>query len=157
MLDLNDIKQRLSAYLGAPVSCLSVLASGWETTVFEFTLEAASKAFAAIRAGEPIVLRVYQGSAVDAKGAREYTTIDRLFAAGYCVPRPYAFEADHCALGAPFLIMQRLAGGPLFTIRSFSSSLKTFSMAFFFFFRAPSRVPNLDHAPPRARESPRPH
>jgi aminoglycoside phosphotransferase (APT) family kinase protein len=155
MLDLNDIKQRLSAYLGAPVSRLSVLASGWETTVFEFTLEAASKAFAAIRAGESMVLRVYQGSAADAKGAREYTTIDRLFAAGYCVPRPYAFEADHRALGAPFLIMQRLAGGPLFTIRSFPSSLKTFSMAFFSFVRAQSRLHKLDPASPGVREIPR--
>ena len=52
MLDPRDIAQRLSAYLGAPVARLSVLASGWETTVFEFTLEAASQRFAAIPVGD---------------------------------------------------------------------------------------------------------
>ena len=144
MFDLHEIAQRLSAYLGAPIAQLSILASGWETTVFEFSLEAASKRCAAVPVGVPMVLRFYQGSAADAKGAREYTTIDRLFAAGYPVPRPYAFESDHRALGAPFLIMQRLAGGPLFAVRSFPSAFKTFSMAFFSFVRTQSKLHKFD-------------
>ena len=145
MLDPRDIAQRLSTYLGAPVARLSILASGWETTVFEFTLQAESKSFA-IPAGDSKVLRFYQGSAADTKGAREHITIDRLFAAGYPVPRPYAFEGDHRALGAPFLIMQRLAGGPLFTVRSFPNAFKTFSMAFFSFVQAQSKLHKLDPA-----------
>jgi aminoglycoside phosphotransferase (APT) family kinase protein len=145
MPDSRDIAQRLSEYLGAPIARLSILASGWETTVFEFTLEAESKSFA-IPAGEPKVLRFYQGSAADAKGAREHVTIDRLFAAGYPVPRLYAFEGDHRAMGAPFLIMQRLAGGPLFTVRSFPNAFKTFSMAFFSFVQAQSKLHKLDPA-----------
>ncbi len=155
MLDACDIEQRISAYLCAPVASLSVLASGWETTVFEFTLRSASKMCAAIPAGQSMVLRFYQGSAADAKGAREHTTIDRLFAAGYCVPRPYVFEADHRALGAPFLIMQRLAGGSLFAIRSFPTAFKTFSMAFFSFVRAQSRLHKFDPASAGLREIPR--
>jgi aminoglycoside phosphotransferase (APT) family kinase protein len=144
MLDPRDIAQRLSAYLGAPVARLSVLASGWETTVFEFTLETASQRFAAVPVGVPMVLRFYQGSAADSKGDREHATIERLFAAGYPVPRAYAFEGDHRGLGAPFLIMQRLAGGPLFAARNFPSSFKTFSMAFFSFVRTQSRLHKLD-------------
>jgi aminoglycoside phosphotransferase (APT) family kinase protein len=155
MLDPRDIAQRLSAYLDAPIARLSILASGWETTVFEFTLEAASKSCASIPVGIPMVLRFYQGSAADAKGAREHTTIDRLFAADYPVPRPYVFEADHRALGAPFLIMQRLAGGPLFAVRSFPSAFKTFSMAFFSFVRTQSRLHKLDPAGAGLREIPR--
>ena len=155
MLDPRDIEQRLSAYLCAPVARLSVLASGWETTVFEFTLQSASKPFAAIPAGQSMVLRFYQGPAADAKGAREHTTIDRLCAAGYCVPRPYVFEADHRALGAPFLIMQRLAGGTLFAVRSFPSTFKIFSMAFFSFVRAQSRLHKFDPASAVLREIPR--
>ncbi len=155
MLDAGDIERRLSTYLGAPVARLSILASGWETTVFEFTLESASKSFAALPVGQSMVLRFYQGSAADAKGAREHITIDRLFAAGYPVPRPYAFEADRRALGAPFLIMQRLAGGPLFAIRSFPSAFKTFSMAFFSFVRTQSKLHKLDPASPGLREIPR--
>src|SRR5258708_19548670 len=130
MLDSRDITQRLSAYLGAPVARLTILASGWETTVFEFTLEAASKSCASIPVGVPMVLRFYQGSAADAKGIREHTTIDRLFPADYPVPRPYAFESDHRALGAPFLIMQKLAGGHLFAVRRFPSPVKTLPPAF---------------------------
>src|SRR5208282_4820439 len=91
----------------------------------------------------------------DAKGARENTTIDRLFAAGFPVPRPYAFEADHRALGAPFLIMQRLAGGTLFAVRSFPSAFKTFSMAFFSFVRAQSKLHKFDPASAGLREIPR--
>ena len=155
MLDLRDIEQRLSAYLGAPVARLSILASGWETTVFEFMLEAASKAFAAIPVGRAMVLRFYQGPAADPKGARESTTIDRLFAAGYAVPRPYVFEADHRALGAPFLIMQKLVGGPLFTVRSFPSAFKTFSIAFFSFVRTQARLHKLDPSSAGLREIPR--
>src|SRR5271167_2383657 len=155
MLDPHDIERRLSTYLGAPVARLSILASGWETTVFEFTLQAPSKTFASIPVGTPMVLRFYQGSAADAKGAREHITIDRLFAAGYPVPRPYAFEAGHLALGAPFLVMQRLAGGPLFAVRSFPNAFKTFSMAFFSFVRTQSRLHKLDPLSAGLREIPR--
>src|SRR5258708_11174574 len=154
MLDPRDIAQRLSVYLGAPVARLSVLASGWETTVFEFTLEASSRRCASIPVGVPMVLRFYQGSAADAKGAREHTTIDRLFAADYPVPRPYAFESDHDALGAPFLIMQKLAGGQLFPIRSFPSAFQTFSMAFFSFVLTQSKLHKFDPASPGLRDIP---
>ncbi|HZC46259.1 MAG TPA: phosphotransferase [Candidatus Acidoferrum sp.] len=155
MLDSHDIAQRLSAYLGAKVARLSVLASGWETTVFEFMLEAPSKSFAAVPVGRPMVLRFYQGSAADAKGTREHITIDRLFNVGYPVPRPYAFECDHRALGAPFLIMERLAGSRLFTVNSFPNAFKTFSMAFFSFVRAQSKLHKFDPTSAGLREIPR--
>ena len=155
MIDPRDIEQRLARYLSAPVARVGVLASGWETTVFEFTLKAASKAFAAIPAGQSIVLRFYQGPAANSKGAREHTTIDRLYAAGYCVPRPYVFEADHRALGAPFLIMQRLAGNTLFGIRSFPRAFKTFSMAFYSFVRAQATLHRFDPRCPGLCEIPR--
>ena len=144
MFETSEIAQRLSGYLCAPVTRLSVLASGWETTVFEFTLDSRSSSLANIPVGEPVVLRFYQGSAADAKGAREHTTIDRLSRSGYVVPTPYAFESDRRILGAPFMIMQRLAGGPLFAIKSFPQAFKTFSLGFFSFVRAQARLHKLD-------------
>ncbi len=144
MLDPKEIARDLSSYLGAPVARVSVLASGWETTVFELTLEARSSVCPNIPVGQPVVLRFYQGSAADAKGIREHITIDRLFGAGFAVPRPYAFEADHRALGAPFLIMQRLGGVPLFGARSFPIAFKTFSLGFFSFVRAQARLHKYD-------------
>lgn len=155
MLDPRDIEQRLARYLCAPVLRMNVLASGWETTVFEFAVESASKICAAIPAGESMVLRFYQGSAAEAKGAREHATISRLYAAGYSVPRPYAFEADSRPLGAPFLIMQKLAGGTLFAVRSFPSAFKTFAMAFFSFVRAQAKLHQFDPASPLLRDIPR--
>ncbi len=144
MHDPQQLEERLGAYLDAPVGRLRVLASGWETTVFEFAIGKASRRLPSIGAGRPLALRFYQGSQADPKGAREHLTLSRLAAAGYCVPRPYAFEPDHAPLGAPFLILERLDGGPLFDIRSFPRAFKTFSLAFFGFVRAQARLHRYD-------------
>src|SRR5271168_2776744 len=154
MLDAGEIARALSSYLDAPVARVSVLASGWETTVFEFTLESRSSVCANIPVAQPVVLRFYEGSAADAKGTREHVTIDRLFSAGYAVPRPYLFEPDHRTLGAPFLIMQRLGGVPLFGPRSFPVAFKTFSLGFFSFVRAQALLHKLDPNAAGLREIP---
>ena len=154
MLDPEQIARRLSSYLGAPVARVSVLASGWETTVFAFTLERASSVCASIPVAQPVVLRFYEGSAADSKGTREHITIDRLSHAGFAVPRPYLFEPDHHALGAPFLIMERLGGSPLFGARSFPTAFKTFSLGFFSFVRAQARLHKYDPAIAGLREIP---
>ncbi len=144
MLDLDRIGHGLSDYLETRVARLKVLASGWETTVFEFSLPERSRRFPSIPAGRPMVLRFYQGSLADTKGQREQYTMTRLAEIGYCVPRPYLFELAHDALGAPFLVMERVAGGPLFAIRSFPQAFKTFGLGFFAFVRAQARLHRLD-------------
>jgi aminoglycoside phosphotransferase (APT) family kinase protein len=154
-IEIREIQTRLSRYLDAPITRLSVLASGWETTVFQFVLESGSSRHREIPPGIPIVLRFYQDSVADAKGAREYLTIARLHAVGYPVPRPYLYEPNHDALGAPFLIMQRLAGGPLLTVRSFPEAFKTFSLGFFSFVRAQAQLHKLDSSSVGLRDFPR--
>jgi len=155
MLQSEEIQRRLSEYLAAPVRGLRVLASGWETIVFEFTLEGRSRSHPAVPATVPLVLRFYEGGRADDKAAREHLTIDRLSVAGYCVPHAYAFEPDHGALGAPFLVMERCAGGPLFTSRNFPEAFKTFSLAFFSFVRAHARLHRLNPAASGLRDIPR--
>jgi aminoglycoside phosphotransferase (APT) family kinase protein len=154
MLDPEQIARRLSSYLDASVTRVSVLASGWETTVFAFTLESRSSICASIPIAQPIVLRFYEGSAADSKGEREHITIDRLSDAGFPVPRPYLFEPNHQALGAPFLIMERLRGNPLFGARSFPTAFKTFSLGFFSFVREQARLHKYDPATAGLREIP---
>jgi len=149
------IRDRLSAYLDAPIERLRVLASGWETTVFEFALAKASTRFSEIPSLRPLVLRFYQGGQADEKGPREYQTIDRLAAAGYCVPRPYVFERDHATLGAPFLVMERVAGEPLLSIASFPQAFKTFSLGFFGFVRAQVKLHRLNPDTEGLRDIPR--
>ena len=144
MLDLDRIRSGLSDYLKTRVAHLKVLASGWETTVFEFSLAERSARFPSIPAARPMVLRFYQGAFADAKGQREHYTMTRLAEVGHCVPRPYLFELAHDALGAPFLVMERVAGGPLFAIRSFPQAFKTFSLGFFAFVRAHVKLHRLD-------------
>ncbi len=143
LVETADIRERLAHYLGAAVDYLRVLASGWETTVFEFTLASRSPLADNLPTGSPLVLRSYQGSRADDKGARESITVNRLASAGYPVPRPYLFEPGRTPLGAPFLIMDRVAGGPLFSIKSFPQAFKTFSLGFIAFVRAQTQLHRL--------------
>jgi aminoglycoside phosphotransferase (APT) family kinase protein len=153
--DVAKVRQGLADYLGAQISRLEILASGWETTVFEFALGSATDK-AEMPAGRPMVLRFYQGSSAGQKGPREYMTLRALARSGYPAPRPYLYESALEALGVPFLIMDRSKGGPLLQLTSFPKAFKTFSLAFFAFVRAqvllhrfdPQAI-GLDQLPPR--------
>jgi aminoglycoside phosphotransferase (APT) family kinase protein len=142
-MELPQLRSRLADYLGTAVSRLTLLANGWETSVFEFTLER-SLARLRLPGGTLLVLRFYDGANAEDKGQREYRTIRQLSTAGYSVPRPYAFERDRAALGAPFLVMERLEGGPLFAIRNFPAAFKTFSLGFWSFVRTQAALHRLD-------------
>ena len=155
MLTSQQIESPLAFFLDARIARIAVLASGWETTVFEFVLSSPSGRFPAMPVGQPLVLRFYQSTDAAEKGAREYLTMDRLSAAGIAVPRPYAFVQDPEAIGAPFLVMQRLEGGPLFSTRSFPQAFKTFSLAFFSFVQTQARIHRLDPRAPGLRDIPR--
>jgi aminoglycoside phosphotransferase (APT) family kinase protein len=144
MLELAEIQNRLADYLGTPLLSLKVLASGWETTVFEFATRSNSARLPLMPSRTPLVLRFYQGPFADAKGARENFTIAKLASVGFCVPKPYGYEPAHDLLGAPFLIMERVPGGPLFATRSFPSAFKTFSLGFFGFVRAQVRLHHME-------------
>lgn len=143
----------LGAYLGSAVERSRVLASGWETTLYEFALRARSELLPGVEAGAPLVLRFYPNAEAAAKGAREFRTVSFLSAAGYPVPHAYLFECGAAALGAPFLVMERLRGGPLFAVRSFPQAFKTFSMGFLGFVRAQVRLHRMA-PPPEVSEAP---
>jgi aminoglycoside phosphotransferase (APT) family kinase protein len=155
MLTPEQIESKLATYLEARLARLAILASGWETTVFEFVLASVSHRFPAMPVGQPLVLRFYQSTDAAEKGTREHLTIDRLSAVGIPVPRPYAFVTDIEAIGAPFLVMQRLEGGPLFATRSFPQAFKTFSLGFFSFVQTQARLHRLDPNAPLLRDIPR--
>jgi aminoglycoside phosphotransferase (APT) family kinase protein len=142
----------LGAYLGAAVERLRVLASGWETTLYEFALDTRSELLAGVEAGTPLVLRFYPSIEAAQKGALEYRIISYLALARYPVPQPYFFEPGAEAVGAPFLVMERLRGGPLFAVRSFPQAFKTFSMGFLGFVRAQARLHRMP-LPPAAIEA----
>jgi aminoglycoside phosphotransferase (APT) family kinase protein len=142
-MELPQIKARLTDYLGSTVNRLSLLASGWETSVFEFALDRPVPRFR-LPAATPLVLRFYDGGGAEDKGTREYRSIRQLSGAGYRVPKPYLYERERAAIGVPFLIMDRLRGGPLFAISSFPSAFKTFSLGFWSFVRTQAALHRLD-------------
>jgi aminoglycoside phosphotransferase (APT) family kinase protein len=154
MPDAEEIRTALESYLGAGLADLWVLASGWETTVFEFALATKSPRATALPVAAPLVLRFYEGSRADEKGRRENLAMRRLADLGYPVPQPYLYEADRTALGAPFLVMERATGGPLFTTRSFPNAFKTFSLGFIGFVRAQTRLHRLGAAKPVTHDLP---
>jgi aminoglycoside phosphotransferase (APT) family kinase protein len=142
--DVAAVSRRLGAYLGATVAHLRVLASGWETTVFQFILASRSSRLPSAAIGESVVLRFYDGPRADDKCNREAHTMIALASADYPVPQPLLFEPDHDPLGAPFLIMERVAGGPLFASGSFPQALQIFSLGFVGFVRAQAQLHRLD-------------
>src|SRR5262249_55477786 len=151
----NETAHRLSRYLDAPIGHLRILASGWETTVFEFELESCSARFPELPPQRPLVLRFYQGILSDEKGSRESRVIERLYSVRYLVPRPYIYEPVHDALGAPFLIMEKIRGGPLFSTTSFARAFKTFSLGFFGFVKAQVKLHRINPRLHEVRDMPR--
>lgn len=142
-LTAEALRERLAGWLGAPLAAFRALDSGWETTIFEFTLKARARWESEIPLGSPLVLRCYQGARANVKAARESRVMFALAAAGYPAPQPFAFEPDPAALGTPFLIMARAAGGPLFETKSFPRALRIFSLGFPGFVRAQARLHRL--------------
>jgi aminoglycoside phosphotransferase (APT) family kinase protein len=138
----DELRTRLAFYLDTQIEQFRVLASGWETTVYEFSIARRGR-LAELAAGTPLVLRFYEAGAGADKGRREYQTLTRLAGAHYPVPAPYLYEPSFEVLGAPFLVMERAAGGPLFAARSFPQAFKTFTLAFFGFVRAQATLHRL--------------
>jgi aminoglycoside phosphotransferase (APT) family kinase protein len=141
----TQIQARLSGHLGTEVDRFRILASGWETTVFEFSTRSAAIGLE-LPPGRPLVLRFYHGPDAALKGEREYAVMQLMQAAQFPIPLLYAFEPDPGPLGAPFLIMERLEGGPLLRLKSFPNALKTFTLAFLPFVRLHARLHRLSPA-----------
>jgi aminoglycoside phosphotransferase (APT) family kinase protein len=138
-----EVGRRLVAYLGVALTDLRILASGWETIIFEFAPAARTPRLPEVAAGQTLVLRCYEGPFADEKGRRESRTMTALSAAHYPVPMPHLYEPDRKPLGTPFLVMERVIGGPLFAASSFPQAFKTFSLGFFAFVRAQARLHRL--------------
>ena len=143
MAEAIQVQSRLRDYLGTDVERFRVLASGWETTVFEFAIGSAANR-AQLPPGRLLVLRFYHGPEAAAKGAREYSVMQRLEAVHFPVPAPYGFEPNPGPLGAPFLLMERLEGGPLLRLESFTNAVKTFTLAFVSFVKVHTRLHHLE-------------
>lgn len=104
-LDAAEIEQGLSRHFGSErVSDVRPLGSGFETDVVAFSLRSPSP--------EPrdLILRLYAGSGAPEKAAREFGVMQRLYHAGYPVPRVTVLAHEQSPFGRPFVVMERIEG-----------------------------------------------
>lgn len=113
MAEPEAVAAGLQGYLGSAylVRDLTNLSMGWESDVYGFTLENAATGHATAR-----VLRLYFGRHAAYTAEREATALRLLRQAGYPVPQVYTVETEAAALGRPFMIMQRVRGGLLWSL-----------------------------------------
>ena len=91
--------------LAAPASALS---GGFDTEIFALTLRGAPPALSG-----PLVLRLSRPHHDPARVLREAATQNAVADLGYPAPRVLLASAEPHALGAPFMLMERLPGRPL--------------------------------------------
>ena len=91
----------------------AVLRGGFDTEIYALRLRDAPTDFA-----RPLVLRVLQPHHDLARALREQATQNAVADAGYPAPRVLLAAADPAALGAPFLLMERVPGRPLLEARA---------------------------------------
>ena len=107
----------LRVRLAAPALDLAeppaVLRGGFDTEIYALRLRDAPTDFA-----RPLVLRVLQPHHDLARALREQATQNAVADAGYPAPRVLLAAADPAALGAPFLLMERVPGRPLLEARA---------------------------------------
>jgi aminoglycoside phosphotransferase (APT) family kinase protein len=89
------------------VADVRLLASGYETNIFAFSLAPVNDAGELPR---HCVLRLYSGENTAEKAAREFEVMRRLHAVGYPVPMVHTVGISDSPFGSPFLIMEQIMG-----------------------------------------------
>jgi aminoglycoside phosphotransferase (APT) family kinase protein len=100
----------LPAWPRPEVGKVTRITDGWESELYRFDLEH-GPAGARERLG--LVLRLYPGDGAAHKAEHEFIGLQRLYQAGYPVPRVYHLALSGSPLGQPFVLMERIEGGLL--------------------------------------------
>lgn len=111
---MSEQKQILEKYLNARFSdkpALTILrlkkiTDGWESDNHIITVEYGD----ASRTREDWVWRIYSGARNREKAILEYTSMKKLYSAGYPVPRVFLIEADNPPIDRPFMMMEFIQG-----------------------------------------------
>jgi aminoglycoside phosphotransferase (APT) family kinase protein len=106
---LDCLRNRLGAAVAFAESP-TPLSGGFDTTILAFRLGGVRDEWS-----EPLVLRVMTRRDFGARVLREAAVHAALVKAGYPAPRVLLAEADPAPLGLPFLVMQRLPGGTMWS------------------------------------------
>jgi aminoglycoside phosphotransferase (APT) family kinase protein len=103
---------------GLRVGPLANITSGWESDLYAFTLhDAGAQAQHQIRS-EALVLRLHAGESAARKAGHEARSLSLLAQQGYPVPKVRLALTDAAVLGRPGLILERIAGEPMWDLLS---------------------------------------
>ena len=106
---LSHLRKRLGAgvdYADAPAP----LSGGFDTTILAFRLDGAPADWS-----RPLILRVMTRADFGPRVLREVAVHEALVQAGFPAPRVLLHDADLAPLGLPFLVMERLPGGTMWS------------------------------------------
>ncbi len=87
------------------------ISTGWESDVYAFKLCYRDRQWA--ERTRSLVLRLYASADAAEKAPREFIGMRRLRGHGYPVPKVWTMEIQASPFGRPFLIMDHIAGQPL--------------------------------------------
>jgi aminoglycoside phosphotransferase (APT) family kinase protein len=119
-----DLERRLLDYLRAELEApalrlaeaLTSISGGYDTQIFSFR---AAGGPAASRG--PLILRMLASHTRPTRVLRERAVQEAVRALGYPAPAVLCASTDPSTLGAPFLVMERLAGRPMLDVKRFGA------------------------------------
>jgi len=118
------LKARFSDKTALSITCLDKIADGWESDNYIITIEHGN----AQRMREDWVWRLYSGVGNREKALLEFTSMEKLLAAGYPVPRVFLLEADHSPIDRPFIMMEHIQSEVMWPLLDSSSEAKRDSL-----------------------------
>jgi len=111
------LKARFSDKPALTILRLDKIADGWESDNHVLTVEYGD----VHRTREDWVWRIYSGAGNQEKAVLEFNSMQKLFSAGYPVPRVFLLEADHSPIDRPFVIMEYIQGEVMWRLLDISS------------------------------------
>jgi len=125
---MSEQKQILEQYLrekfrdkpALTVLHLDKIADGWESDNHILTVEYGNDK----RTREDWVWRIYSGVGNREKAILEFTSMEKLLAAGYPVPHVFLLEADNPPIDRPFIMMEFIEGEMMWRLIDNSSEEK---------------------------------
>ena len=102
------------------ITRLDKIADGWESDNYVLTVEYGEDH----RTSEDWVWRIYSGVGNREKAILEFTSMQKLFSAGYPVPRVLLLEVDHSPIDRPFIMMEYIQGKVMWPLLDSSSVAK---------------------------------
>jgi len=100
------LKMKFSDKPNLSILQLDKLADGWESDNYHLGVEYGVEQ----KSRHDWVWRIYSGSGNQEKAKREFTSMQKLHAAGYPVPQVYLVETGQTSVGRPFMVMEFIQG-----------------------------------------------